>query len=241
MDLALEITDLLVTFRKGKSVVTALNHVDLSLPKGHILGFIGPNGAGKTTAMHAMLGFIKPDSGSIKLMGTDINESISRSKIGYLQENPDTYGFLTGRELLLSTARLFSLSRQEGKARAERLLSEMNLQDASDRRISTYSRGMTQRICLAQALINDPDLIILDEPTGGLDPFGRMHIRTIIASLKDQGKTVLFSSHELSEVELVCDYIAIISRGKIVAQGRTANVISGDESLERFFMRVVEK
>ena len=241
MDLALEIKDLLVAFRKGKSVVTALDHIDLSLPKGRVLGFIGPNGAGKTTAMHAILGFIRPESGSIKLMGTDINESISRSKIGYLQENPDTYGFLTGRELLQSTARLFKLSRKEGKSRANKLISDMNLQEAADRRISTYSRGMKQRICLAQALINDPDLIILDEPTGGLDPFGRMHIRKIIASLKDQGKTVFFSSHELSEVELVCDSIAIIARGKIVAQGPTAEVISGDESLERFFMRVVEK
>ena len=241
MDLALDIKKLLVTFRKGKSVVTALDNIDLSLPKGRVLGFIGPNGAGKTTAMHAMLGFIRPDSGSIKLMGTDINESISLSKIGYLQENPDTYGFLTGRELLLTSARLFKLSRKVGKSRADRLISEMNLKDAADRRISTYSRGMTQRICLAQALINDPDLIILDEPTGGLDPFGRMHIRNIIASLKDQGKTVLFSSHELSEVELVCDDIAIISRGAIVAQGPTAKLISGDESLERFFMRVVDK
>lgn len=241
MDLALDIKDLTVSFRKGRNVVTALDHVSLSLPKGHILGFIGPNGAGKTTAMHAMLGFLKPDSGSIKLMGTDVSKSIARARLGYLQENPHTYGFMTGMELLITTAQLFKLSRKEAKARAKSLIAEMDLEEAASRRIATYSRGMTQRICLAQALINDPELVILDEPTGGLDPFGRMDIRKTIASLKDKGKTVLFSSHELSEVELVCDYIAIISKGKILAHGPTSQVISGDESLERFFMRVVTK
>lgn len=241
MDLALDIRELTVSFRKGRDVVKALDCVDLSLPKGRILGFIGPNGAGKTTTMHAMLGFLKPDSGSISLLGTDVSLSIARSRIGYLQENPHTYGFLTGRELLISTARLFNLSRKECRARAARLLADMNLEDAADRRISTYSRGMTQRACLAQALINDPELVILDEPTGGLDPFGRQQIRDIIARLKNSGKTVFFSSHELSEVELVCDYIAIISRGSILAQGSTSDVISGGESLERFFMRAVKK
>ncbi len=240
MELALEIKDLTVSFNKGRKVVTALDKVSLSLPQGRILGFIGPNGAGKTTAMHAMLGFLKPDSGSISLLGTDVSKSIARAKIRYLQENPHTYGFLSGRELLLATARLFNLSRKECRFRAKRLISEMDLEDAADRRISTYSRGMTQRICLAQALINDPELVILDEPTGGLDPFGRQQIREIISSLKNKGKTVFFSSHELSEVELVCDYIAILSRGRIVAQGATSQVISGDESLERFFMRVVK-
>lgn len=240
MELALDIKDLTISFRKGRQVVTALDNISLSLPKGRILGFIGPNGAGKTTAMHAMLGFLRPDSGSISLLGTDVSQSIARTQIGYLQENPHTYGFLTGRELLTSTARLFNLPRKECRFRAGKLIEEMGLDDAADRRIATYSRGMTQRICLAQALINDPELVILDEPTGGLDPFGRQQIRGIISSLKDKGKTVFFSSHELSEVELVCDYIAILSKGKVVAQGETSQVISGDESLERFFMRVVK-
>jgi len=240
MDLALEIKDLVVTFRKGRNTVTALDGIDLALPKGRILGFIGPNGAGKTTTMHAMLGFIKPDRGSINILGTDVNESIARARIGYLQENPHTYGFLTGRELLAYTARLFNLPRKECARRADRMIKEMGLEQAADRRIATYSRGMTQRICLAQTLINDPDLVILDEPTGGLDPFGRRDIRETISTLKNKGKTVFFSSHELSEVELVCDYVAIISKGRIVAQGPASNVISGDQNLEQFFMRVVE-
>ena len=240
MNMALDIKDLLVTFRKGNDVVAALDKISLSLPQGRVLGFIGPNGAGKTTTMHAMLGFLKPDSGSISIFGVDVGNSIARSRIGYLQENPYTYGFMTGRELLLSTARLFKLPRRESRTRADQLLSEMGLQDAADRRIATYSRGMTQRICLAQALINDPDLVILDEPTGGLDPFGRMDIRKIILSLKEKGKTVFFSSHELSEVELVCDHIAIISRGRIVANGPASEVISGEDNLERFFLRAVQ-
>lgn len=240
MNLALDIKDLLVTFRKGKEVVTALDKISLALPTGRVLGFIGPNGAGKTTTMHSMLGFLKPDAGSISIFGTDVGKSIARSKIGYLQENPYTYGFMTGHELLFSTARLFKLSRRESHRRSEQLLSDLGLQEAAKRKIATYSRGMTQRICLAQALINDPDLVILDEPTGGLDPFGRMDIRKIILSLKEKGKTVFFSSHELSEVELVCDHIAIISRGRIVANGPAKEVISGGESLERFFMRAVQ-
>jgi ABC-2 type transport system ATP-binding protein len=240
MDLALDIRDLFVTFRKGKDVVTAIDNISLKLPQGRVLGFIGPNGAGKTTTMHAMLGFMKPDSGSISVFGVDVNDSIARSRIGYLQENPYTYGFMTGKELLLATARLFKLPRRESRMRTDQLLSDMGRETAANRRIATYSRGMTQRICLAQALINDPDLVILDEPTGGLDPFGRMDIRKIILSLKEKGKTVFFSSHELSEVELVCDHIAIISRGRIVANGPAAEVISGDDNLERFFLRAVQ-
>ena len=206
---------------------------------GHIFGFLGPNGAGKTTAMHVLLGFISATSGDASIFGTDVRDSVARQRIGYLPEQPDTYRFLTGRELLTLTGRLFHFRGKALRTRVAEVLAMTGIEDAADRRIATYSRGMMQRICLSQALINDPDLVFLDEPTGGLDPVGRMDVRRIILDLRDRGKTVFFSSHELSEVELVCDHLAILSRGKIVAEGAARDLVPEGERLERFFMRVV--
>jgi ABC-2 type transport system ATP-binding protein len=239
MDNAITIRDLTVVFPSRPSPVRALEGLDLDVPAGHVFGFVGPNGAGKTTAMHVLLGFIAPTSGEAHIFGTDVRHSIARQRIGYLPEHPDTYRFLTGRELLTVTARLFRIRGPERRQRVETCLEDVGLQNVAGRRIATYSRGMMQRICLAQALINDPDLLILDEPTGGLDPIGRMEIRKLIAALRARGKTIFFSSHELSEVELVCDRLAILAHGRIVAEGVAAELVSGDESLEQYFMRVV--
>jgi ABC-2 type transport system ATP-binding protein len=239
MELAIETRNLTVEFPSKGRPIRALDDVSLTVPTGRVFGFLGPNGAGKTTAMHVLLGFIAPTAGSALLFGEDVSRSIARQRIGYLPEQPDTYRFLTGRELLMATGRLFLMRGRPLADRVAAILAEVDLDQAADRRIATYSRGMLQRICLAQALINDPDLVILDEPTSGMDPFGRMAVRHIIGRLRERGKTVFFSSHELSEVELVCDHLVILLRGRIVAEGLAADLVRPGESLERYFLRVV--
>ncbi|MCK5849746.1 MAG: ABC transporter ATP-binding protein [Kiritimatiellae bacterium] len=239
MKYAIEMHELTVDFPSQTGIVHALDHINLTVPQGQVFGFLGPNGAGKTTAMHVLLGFLPPTSGKAMLLGCDVRQSIARQKIGYLPERPDIYPFLTGREYLSMTGRLFLIRGQKLKTQIESTLDLVGMKESASRRISTYSRGMMQRICFAQAIINDPDLIILDEPTSGLDPIGKRDIRNIIASLKDRGKTVFFSSHELSEVELVCDHIAVLSRGRIVANGKSSNLVPPGESFEKFFMRVI--
>lgn len=234
---AIEIEKLFVAFKKGS--VQALQGIDLNVRQGAVFGFIGPNGAGKTTTMHVLLGFLKPTSGSARIFGEDIRNSLARQRIGYLPEQPQLYPFLTGRELLVMTGELFNLRRAEIRQRTDTLLTQLELSEAADRKIATYSRGMMQRIGLAQALINDPDLVILDEPTGGLDPLGRLIVRRVIADLKQRGKTVFFSSHELSEVEYVCDYLALLARGRIVAEGKAGDLVKEGERLEQYFLRMI--
>lgn len=240
MTAALELLDLVVEFPARGEIVRALEGVSLQVQPGTVFGFLGPNGAGKTTTMHVLLGFVEPTSGSARIFGEDVRKSIARRRIGYLPEHPETYRFLTARELLDMAGRLFGMKGEALRGRIAELLRMVNLEGAADRRIGTYSRGMMQRVGLAQALINDPDLVILDEPTGGLDPLGRMEVRSVIADLRARGKTVFFSSHELSEVELVCDHIAILARGRVVAQGAATQLVQPNERLEQFFLRVVQ-
>ena len=166
---AIELRDLSVSFGTRGGTVRAVERLTLAVEPGTVFGFLGPNGAGKTTTMHVLLGFIPPSQGAAFLFGQDVRTTIARERIGYLSEHPDTYRFLTGRELLHLTGGLFRMSRAQIRTRAETLLADTGLTAAADRRIASYSRGMRQRICLAQALLNDPDLLILDEPTGGLD------------------------------------------------------------------------
>ena len=237
---AIEIKDLSVLFRSHNGPVEALKGLSLTVETGTVFGFLGPNGAGKTTTMHVLLGFIEPVSGSAYISGEDVRHSITRRRIGYLPERVETYIFLTGRELLHMAGRLFGMSGVGLRRRVNQLLEQVDLADAADRRIGTYSRGMLQRIGLAQALINDPDLVILDEPTGGLDPLGRMEVRRIIADLRARGKTVFFSSHELSEVELVCDHIALMVSGRVIAEGKASDLVRPGESLEQYFLRTVQ-
>ena len=241
MSFAVEIKKLDVSFptqRSKKERFKALDGLDLTVRSGSVFGFLGPNGAGKTTTIQILLGFIKADRGEVRMFGTDVNESIARQKVGYMPEHPQLYPFLTGRELLHMAGKLFGIEKQDRQVRIDELLETVKLSDAGDRRIGTYSRGMMQRIGLAQALINDPDLVILDEPTSGMDPLGRMEIRQLIGQLRDRGKTVFFSSHELSEVELVCDCVAILVKGKLVIEGKPADLEKEGESLEQCFLRV---
>jgi len=241
MESAIEIRDLTVRYQCPGGSVEALKKLNLAVPRGTIVGFLGPNGAGKTTTINVLMGFTGATSGTATIMGRDVKESISRERIGYLPEHPELYKFLSGRELLDMVGRLFLLDKAARRAAIARTLDLLAMADAADRRIATYSRGMMQRIGLAQALINDPDLLILDEPTGGLDPVGRMLVRKVISGLKSAGKTVFFSSHELSEVEMVCDRVAILSGGELVAEGRVADLVGGGERLEQYFLRVVDR
>jgi len=238
---AIEIKNLVVAFNSRKGRLEVLRNLSLTVEQGTVFGFIGPNGAGKTTTMHVLLGFIASDSGSASIFGVDVKHSIARQRIGYLPERAETYAFLTGRELLRMAGRIFRMPKAVLYDRIDVLLKQVNLKEAADRRIATYSRGMLQRIGLAQALINDPDLVILDEPTGGLDPLGRMEVRRVISNLRERGKTVFFSSHELSEVELVCDHIAMMVQGRVVAEGPASELAKPGENLEQYFLDVVRK
>jgi len=239
MKYAIELKDLTVRFPARGGTIEALRGLCMAVPNGSVVGFLGPNGAGKTTTIHVLLGFIKPASGSASVLGRDVTESIARERIGYLPEHPQLYGFLTAREQLTMTGRLFLMPPRLLKQRVEETLAQVELEDAADRRIATYSRGMLQRAGLAQALVSNPDLVILDEPTGGLDPIGRMSVRRLIADLKKQGKTVFFSSHELSEVELVCDRVVLLSKGRLAAEGAVSDLVKPGESLERYFLRTI--
>jgi len=242
MDTAYDIqmSNLSVAFSHGRKKQQVLDGVSFDVAKGKTVGFIGPNGAGKTTALHILLGFLSPDSGSATLLGQEAGSARSRSKIGYLSEHPESYTFMTGREYLEMVGRLFKISKHVRKKRITKLLEEVELSAHANKRIAAYSRGMLQRIGLAQALINDPDLLILDEPTNGLDPVGRLKIRKLIEQLKTKGKTIFFSSHELSEIETVCDEIIMIANGRIIRQGRVAELVGSNRNLETYFLNALE-
>lgn len=236
---AISIEDLTVRFRAPGGTVTALDRLNLRVETGRVFGFLGPNGAGKTTTIHVLLGFVEAAEGRASIFGCDVRKSIARQRIGYLPENPDLYRFLTGRELLRFSGRLAGLGGSALEARVAEVLQEVSMSEAADRRIAAYSRGMRQRIALGQALVHDPDLLILDEPTGGLDPIARQSVRSMIRRLRDRGRTVFFSSHELSEVELVCDEVAIMANGRLVTSGKPGAMVKPGEHLETFFMRTV--
>lgn len=226
-------------FKKASKV--ALHGLDLEVRAGEVFGFLGPNGAGKTTTMNVLLGFIPPTSGGASLFGIDVRQPIARQRIGYLPELTYYYKFLTAEELLRFYAKIFGLTRSQTDQRIKQLISLVELGHAAQRPIKTYSKGMQQRVGLAQALINNPDLLILDEPTSGLDPLGRMKVREIIQRLKNEGKTVFFSSHEMGEVETVCDRVAIIHQGELKIEGRVSDLVGHyqADNLEQVFLKIV--
>jgi ABC-2 type transport system ATP-binding protein len=242
MSVILKTQKLRVEFRSREmrqATKVALNGLDLEVRAGEVFGFLGPNGAGKTTTMNVLLGFVPPTSGEASLFGIDVRQPIARQRIGYLPELTYYYKFLTAEELLRFYAKIFGLARGEADKRIDRLLKLVELEHARKRSIKSYSKGMQQRVGLAQALINDPDLLILDEPTSGLDPLGRMKVREIIQRLKDEGKTVFFSSHELGEVETVCDRVAIIHQGELKAVGSVHDITGRHASLEKAFLEII--
>ncbi len=206
-----------------------LHGISFAVREGEIFGFVGPNGAGKTTTLKILMGLIRPTSGRARILGHDVRETAFRRHIGFLPENPYFYEYLTGREILAFYARLSGLRRAQRSARIEALLEQVGLASAADARLRTYSKGMLQRIGIAQALVHDPSVIFLDEPMSGLDPIGRKEIRDLILRLRAEGKTVFMNTHILSDVELVCDRVAIISRGRIVHEGAIDDFLGSGE------------
>jgi ABC-2 type transport system ATP-binding protein len=206
-----------------------LHGISLSVREGEIFGFVGPNGAGKTTTLKILLGLIRPTCGRARVLGHDVRETAFRRHVGFLPENPYFYEYLTGREILRFYARLSGLDRAPREARVEALLEQVGLAQAADARLRTYSKGMLQRIGLAQAIVHDPSVVFLDEPMSGLDPIGRKEIRDLILRLRAEGKTVFMNTHILSDVELVCDRVAIISRGRIVHEGAIDEFLGSGE------------
>jgi len=239
----LKTENLRVEFRSkemGQGTKVALHGLNLSVYPGETFGFLGPNGAGKTTTMNVLLGFVNATSGNAYLFGQNVQEPIARQRIGYLPELTYYYKFLTAEELLRFYARIFNIPKSERESRIDSVLKLVELDHARKRQIKTYSKGMQQRAGLAQALINNPDLLILDEPTSGLDPIGRMKVREIIQRLKNEGKTVFFSSHELGEVETICDRVAILYQGELKRVGEVADIVREYNcDLEQAFLRII--
>ena len=243
MNAVLRIDNLRVEYRSkevGQRTKVAVNGLTLSVSCGEVFGFLGPNGAGKTTTMNVLLGFVNATSGSARIFGVDVRETIARQRLGYLPELTYYYKFLTAEELLRFYAKLFRIPRAERESRIDAVLKLVELEAARKRPIKTYSKGMQQRVGLAQALINNPDLLILDEPTSGLDPIGRMKVREIIQRLKSEGRTVFFSSHELGEVETVCDRVAILNQGELKVEGSVDDLVHQHQcNLEQLFLKVI--
>ena len=199
--------------------VTALRGLSLDIPAGHVYGLLGPNGSGKSTTLKILLGLVTPTSGTSEIFGVPSSRVTSRAEVGFLPENPYFYKFLTGSETIAFYGRLCGLGGRPLRTRVAELLDLVGLQDAGDRRISGYSKGMLQRIGLAQAMVHDPRLLILDEPTAGVDPAGSRQIRDLILRLKERGKTVLLTSHLLEQVQEVCNRVGILAKGELVREG----------------------
>jgi ABC-2 type transport system ATP-binding protein len=213
-----------VGFRRRPSVAT--KGISFSVEKGEIFGFLGPNGSGKTTTIKALLGLIRPDEGRLSLVGHPSDSMGWRDHVGYLPEHPTFYEFLTGFELVSWFGTLSGLSRHESETAAKKHLSRVGLDHALHRRLRGYSKGMFQRTGLAQALIGDPQLLILDEPMTGLDPMGRKEIRELILDLREEGRTVFYSTHILPDVEMTCDRVAIVNKGELQRVGKLEDILS---------------
>lgn len=234
---AIEAKSLVVHYGKHQ----ALRSVDLSVGKGETFGFIGPNGAGKSTFIKTTLGLIPSTSGTVLLNGLPPRDPRSRERLGFVPEEAHYYRYLTPEEILRFYGRIFGLGGAALERRIGDLLALVGLSHASKKRASTFSKGMMQKISLAQALINDPETLILDEPTSGLDPLAKLNLRAILVRLREEGKTLFFSSHELSEVALLSDSIAIILAGQVRVQGPLKEIVGDSErNLERLFIQLVQ-
>ena len=223
-----EIENLTKDFAVGfwrKRPIRALDNVCLEVHKGEIFGFLGPNGAGKSTTIKLLMHLLHPTSGKARILGQSVDSVSMHQSIGYLPENPYFYDYLTPRELLAYVGRLFGLSRSALSKKVESLIEDVGLTEARNIQLRKFSKGMVQRIGIAQALINDPEIVFLDEPMSGLDPLGRMDVRQIITSLKARGVTVFFSSHILPDVEAICDRVAILNKGRLQEQGALEEIL----------------
>lgn len=224
------------TKKKGGYSVKDLN---LTIKKGSVFGFLGPNGAGKTTTIKMIVGLAKPTNGSITIAGGSPDDISVKQKIGFMPESPSFYLYLTGREFLEFVSSLFTIKNNTTKI--DDLLRAVDLFPAGDKQIRGYSKGMLQRLGLAQALINDPEILFLDEPLDGLDPLGRAEIKKIILKLKSQNKTIFLNSHILSDVAELCDHVGIIDKGELLVMDTPENISRGHRDLEDAFVSLINK
>ena len=209
-----------------KKMRRSLDHLDLEVKEGEAFGFLGPNGAGKTTTLKLLMGLIFPTSGSAQVRGRSIADVSMHQEIGYMPEQPYFYDYLTARELLDYFARFFGFSATERQQRIKKFLELVGLAESADVQLRKFSKGMLQRVGIAQAILHDPQVIFLDEPMSGLDPVGRREVRDIILELKKQGRTVFFSTHILSDAEMLCDRVAVLVGGKLLGVGAPKEIVS---------------
>lgn len=223
---AIEIRGLVKDFAVGLRGLRlrAVDHVSFAVRPGEIFGLLGPNGSGKSTTIKLLLGLLEPTAGGCAIFGVPSGKVEARRDVGYLPEAPNFYRFLSGRELVVFYGRMCGLAGAALRQRVEEVITLVGLVGAADRRVGTYSKGMLQRIGLAQALVHDPRLLILDEPTAGVDPVGSAEMAELILALKARGKTVLITSHLLGQIEDLCDRVAILDRGSLVAEGNVSEL-----------------
>ncbi len=219
--------DFLVGFWRPRPY-RALDGLSLSVEEGDVFGFLGPNGAGKSTTLKLLMQLIYPTSGQARILGKPVGDIEVRRRIGFLAENPYFYDYLTAEEVLTYFARLFGLDSAAARQQVGRVLDDVGVGAERRMRLRQFSKGMLQRVGLAQALINDPAVVFLDEPMSGLDPLGRRHVRDLILRLRGEGRTVFFSSHILSDAETLCSRVGIMAQGRMVASGRVSELVAFD-------------
>ncbi len=234
---AIDIVGVTKTFETRTGPVHSVVDLQLHVPMGAVFGFLGPNGAGKTTTMKMLVGLTSPTSGKITLGEGDPQDAHVRAKIGFMPESPMFYSYLTGHEFLAFVAKICAVP--HASERIERVLQEVDLAGREHRQVRTYSKGMLQRLGLAQALLNDPEILFLDEPLDGLDPLGRAEMKGIVTTLRQKGKTVFMNSHVLADVAEVCDLVGIIDRGHLIVSGSPKEVSAGYRDLEDAFVHII--
>jgi len=230
MENVIEIANLTKDYELGfwkKKKVRSLDDLSLTVKGGQIFGFLGANGAGKTTTIKLLMRLLFPTNGTARILGRDISDADMHRSIGYCPENPYFYDYLTALELMNYFGEIFGLNAAKRKSRSEELLKQVALEEKSwNKQLRTFSKGMLQRVGLAQSLINEPEIVFLDEPMSGLDPIGRREVRELIAGLRDQGTTVFMSTHILSDIEALCDEVAILRNGKLAAVGNLEQLLT---------------
>jgi ABC-2 type transport system ATP-binding protein len=219
--------------------VIAIENIGLNVKKGEVFGLLGLNGAGKTTLMKIMLGLLRPDRGAVRILGGSIESTAVRAKIGYLSELPYFPQYLKVREVLDYFAELFAIPASAKSARIEDVLNTVRLIDKADTKVKGLSKGMQGRLGLAQAILNDPDVLFMDEPMSGLDPLGYKETRDIIIDLNRRGKTIFFNSHILSEVEKLCDRVAVLHKGRLIDIRPTGQIMKKHKSMENYFVKTI--
>ncbi|MBP6888943.1 MAG: ABC transporter ATP-binding protein [Candidatus Pacebacteria bacterium] len=222
-----------------KKKIHVVKNVSFSVTVGSVFGFIGPNGAGKTSTIKMIVGLSHPTSGAVTVFNESPFSLAVKKRLGFMPESPQFYQYLTGEEFLLMVAELFSI--ESTKEKVKQLLKEVDLAHGAHKRIRTYSKGMLQRLGLAQAMLNDPDLLLLDEPLDGLDPLGRAEVKKIIKNLKEKGKTIFINTHILGDVEEICDTVAIIDQGELLTTGSPKEISLGYKDLESAFVDIITK